>query len=82
MELKPQKNKEHYFKPKYNTLERFISYFYQVDLISSLVKGKVKDGILEVGVGSGMASNCLKMAGFSVVTCDLTLSSTPTMWPI
>ena len=70
MELKPQKNKEHYFKPKYNNLERFISYFYQIDLVSQLVKDKAKDGILEVGVGSGMTSNCLKTAGFSVVTCD------------
>lgn len=68
--LKPQKNREHYFKPKYNNLERFISYFYQVDLVSSLVKDRIGGAILEVGVGSGMASNCLKTAGFSVITCD------------
>lgn len=68
--LKPQKNKGHYFKPKYNSLERFISYCYQIDLVSQLVKDKTKDAVLEVGVGSGMASNCLKMSGFSVVTCD------------
>ena len=70
MELNPQKNREHYFKPKYNSLERFISYFYQIDLVSPLVEDKAKDAILEVGVGSGMASDYLKKAGFSVVTCD------------
>lgn len=38
--------------------------------MSSLVKDRIEDIILEVGVGSGMASNCLKMAGFNVITCD------------
>lgn len=77
MELKPQKKKEHYFKSKYNSLERFISYFYQVDLVSSLVEDKVTDTVLEVGLGSGMASNCLKTAGFSVVTCDFDSNLNP-----
>ncbi|MDP3764363.1 MAG: class I SAM-dependent methyltransferase [bacterium] len=77
MEFKTQKNKAHYFKSKYNSLERFISYFYQIDLVSSLVEDKAKSKILEVGVGSGMASNYLKTAGFSVVTCDLDKSLNP-----
>src|SRR3990167_6088204 len=70
MEFKTQKNKTHYFKSKYNNLDRFISYFYQIDLITSLVTDKDTDGVLEVGVGSGMASNYLKMADFKVFTCD------------
>ncbi len=70
MEFKTQKNRSHYFKPKYNNLDRFISYFYQIDLISKLVTDKAKDRVLEVGVGAGIGSNYLKMAGFSMFTCD------------
>lgn len=77
MEFQPQKKKEHYFKSKYNNLERFISYFYQIDLTSSLVSDKAHDRILEVGVGSGIASNYLKKADFSVVTCDLDKNLNP-----
>jgi len=77
MELKPQKNKEHYFKSKYNSLDRFVSYFNQIDLVSKLVENKKKDMILEIGVGSGVVPNYLKMADFSVVTCDLDKTLNP-----
>lgn len=77
MELKPQKNKEYYFKSKYNNLERFISYFYQIGLVTDLIEDKSRDCILEVGVGSGMASGYLKKADFSIVTCDLDKGLSP-----
>ena len=65
----PQKKKEHYFKKKYNGLDRFISYFYQVDLVTSHV-GSPADKILEIGVGNGLVSDHLKKMGLSVTTCD------------
>ena len=64
-----QVKKEHYFRRKYNSLNRFISYFYQVDLVSSLVSaGDSK--ILEIGVGNAFVSDYLKKIGYNVVTCD------------
>ena len=65
----PQKKKEHYFKKKYNGLDRFISYFYQVDLVTSHV-GSPADKILEIGVGNGLVSDHLKKMCLSVTTCD------------
>lgn len=69
MELKPQKNKEHYFKSKYNKLDRFISYFYQVDLIGKFSEKSGKK-ILEIGKGNGLISDYLKKSGFDVTTFD------------
>ena len=65
----PQKKREHYFKSKYNNLERFISYFYQVDLITRHLELPA-DKILEVGVGSGLVSDHLKKMGLDITTCD------------
>ena len=64
--MEPQVNKEHYFRKKYDDLERFISYFYQTDLARSLEPKK----ILEIGMGSGFFSDYLKKLGYSVTTCD------------
>ena len=75
--LKPQKNREHYFKSKYNKLERFISYFYQIELVNKfaekpfdLAQGKSGKKILEIGKGNGFVSDYLKKSGFDVVTFD------------
>ena len=65
----PQKKREHYFKSKYNNLERFISYFYQVNLITRHLELPA-DKILEVGVGSGLVSDHLKKMGLDITTCD------------
>lgn len=70
MELKPQKKKGHYFRSKYNNLERFVSYFYQINLVTDLAKDKDKNRILEIGVGSGIISDYLKKSGFNITTCD------------
>ena len=69
MELKPQKKKEHYFRSKYNKLERFISYFHQADLISEFT-GKSGKKILEIGKGNGFVSDYLKKSGLDVTTYD------------
>jgi len=50
----------------YDDLLRFVSYFYQIDLLRKLNV----DSILEVGIGSKMVSNYLLSKGFKVITCD------------
>ena len=60
-----QVGKEHYFKG-YDKLERFISYFYQIDLVNKI---KPKN-ILELGVGNKTVANYLKQNGMKIETCD------------
>ncbi len=57
--------KDHYYD-RYDSVARFISYFYQVDLVRQLGPKKV----LEIGVGNKTVSNYLKQSGISVDTCD------------
>lgn len=63
---KVQVDKGYYQKQKYNTLERFISYYFQVDEVLGS-KGK---HVLEIGMGSNIVSLYLKTCGLSVTTCD------------
>lgn len=76
MQIGPQKSKSHYFKPKYNKLDRFISYFYQVDLISEF-SNKSGRKILEIGKGNGLVSEYLKESGFDVTTFDFDKNLNP-----
>lgn len=55
----------HYFD-KYDDLKRFISYFYQADIIKRLKPDKV----LEIGIGNKTTSNYLKQYGIKIDTCD------------
>ncbi len=64
--MQKQVNKKHYLKD-YDTVERFISYYYQCSLILDL---KVKNA-LEIGIGNKLTSNYLKNCGVKVVTCDI-----------
>ncbi len=64
--MRLQVKKEHYFRKKYDNLDRFISYFYQIDLARD-VEPKT---ILEVGKGNGIVSEYLKKLGYQVTTCD------------
>jgi len=57
--------KKHYFE-KYDDVMRFISYFYQVDLVKKLKSDKV----LEVGIGNKTTANYLKQNGIKIDTCD------------
>jgi len=62
---KVQVPKKHYFEG-YDDLNRFISYFYQIDLVRELRP----TSILEIGVGNKTVANYLKHHGFKVDTCD------------
>lgn len=57
---------KHYKGKKYNSVERFVSYAYQIDSIENLNIKKV----LEVGPGSFVVSSLLKKMGYEVTTCD------------
>ena len=59
--------KDHFYSKKYNSLERFISYFNQVDLTRKLDP----ESILEVGTGNKTIYNFLKQNGHNIVSCDI-----------
>jgi len=58
--------KEHYYYKNYDSLMRFLLYFYQIDLTRRLGPEK----ILEIGVGNKTVSNYFRQHGFCVTTCD------------
>jgi len=63
-----QVDHSHYFLEKYGSLDRFISYYYQ---INSLRKLKIKK-ILFVGVGDGVVPEYLKkLPGIELTTFDI-----------
>lgn len=63
-----QVDKSHYFKKKYLTIHRFISYFYQIDSIRTVSP----QTILFIGVGDGIVSNFLKKHPlYEVTTLDI-----------
>jgi SAM-dependent methyltransferase len=64
-----QVNKKHYFRKKYDSLDRFISYFYQVDLALEVFESNTNK-ILEIGKGNGFFSDYMKKLGVKVTTCD------------
>ncbi len=61
-----QVKKEHYYKG-YDSIDRFISYFYQVDLVKSLEV----NSLLEIGVGNKTVTNYLREYGYTLTTCDI-----------
>lgn len=65
--MKPQVGPEHYFHESYDTKERFISYWHQINEVISLKLKKV----LEVGIGNGFVSRYLKEKGLDVTTLDI-----------
>ena len=50
-----------YSSKRYNKLDRFISYYHQIDF---LLETK-PDNVLEVGIGSKMVSNYIKETGIN-----------------
>lgn len=58
---------EHYYRPSYDSKERFISYWYQ---INEIIKFK-PESILEIGIGNKFVSNYLKDRGFKITTLDI-----------
>lgn len=67
-----QVSKEHY-SGKYDDVQRFISYFYQVDLVRKLKPNNV----LEIGIGNKTVYNYLKQNGIKIDTCDFDKSLEP-----
>jgi len=70
--MKPQVKKEHYLKD-YDSVERFISYFYQCN---EVIKLNPKNA-LEIGVGNKLTFNYLKNSGINIITCDINKSLKP-----
>jgi len=57
----------HYFTSSYNTKERFISYWHQINEIIILKP----ESILEIGIGNGLVANFLRQRGLKVTTMDI-----------
>jgi ubiquinone/menaquinone biosynthesis C-methylase UbiE len=68
-----QVKKEHYKSSSYDDLLRWVSYYYQIDLVRK-TKGKK---ILEVGVGNKSVTNYLKQNGFKISTLDIDKELSP-----
>lgn len=65
--MNPQVEPYYYFNSIYNSKERFISYWHQINEIISLDRKTV----LEIGIGNGLVTNCLRQRGFNVTTMDI-----------
>ncbi len=65
--MKLQVQPGHYFNSSYDTKERFISYWHQINEIM-LLKPR---SVLEVGVGNGFLSNYLKIRTINITTLDI-----------
>ncbi len=63
----------HYLSPAYNSKERFISYWHQINEVLQL---NPRD-VLEIGVGSGFVSTFLKNAGVRIETLDIDAQLNP-----
>lgn len=63
---KIQVPKDHYFNLKYDSKERWISYWYQ---IREVLDHSPKN-VLEIGVGNRTVSDYLKKLGIKVIACD------------
>ena len=69
----PQVSKNHYFNIKYDSKQRWISYWYQIFEVISKNPNKV----LEIGVGNKIVSSYLKKNKINVTTCDFDKSLRP-----
>lgn len=73
-ESKKQVDKAYYFSKKYTTLDRFISYFYQIDTI----RNEAPESVLFVGVGDGVVPDFLKNnSTIKVTTLDIAADLEP-----
>lgn len=67
MEVQIKDGLGHYLSQKYNHKARWISYWYQIDL----VRGTRAESVLEIGLGSGVAKDYLKKCGPEIKTLDI-----------
>jgi len=65
--MKIQVEPSHYFSKIYDSKERFISYWHQINEIIMLKP----NSILEIGIGNGLVANYLKQRKFDVTTMDI-----------
>lgn len=65
--MKLQVSPDHYIDPTYDSKERFISYWHQLNEIVSLNAREV----LEIGIGNGFVSNYLRGKGIKIKTFDI-----------
>ncbi len=63
----------HYFSSKYDDVQRFISYFKQIEMAKSLAP----ENILEVGSGNMTVANYLRQSGIALHTCDFDKNLNP-----
>jgi len=73
--MKPQTEPNHYFNEFYDSKERFISYWHQINEIIKLEPGKV----LEIGIGNGFVSKYLKERNLNIITLDIDKKLNPDM---
>lgn len=64
--FKKQVPSSHYFNPKYDSKERWISYWYQINEV--LITNP--SSVLEIGVGNKLVSDYLSKVGIKLTTCD------------
>ncbi len=65
--MKLQVEPDHYFNESYDSKERFISYWHQINEVIKLNPERV----LEIGIGNGFVSEHLKERKLDVVTLDI-----------
>jgi predicted SAM-dependent methyltransferase len=65
--MRPQVNSDHYYGDSYDSKQRFISYWNQINEIRKSKPGK----ILEIGIGNGFVSNYLKERNVNITTLDI-----------
>jgi len=70
---KIQVSQDHYYNLKYDTKERWMSYWYQVKEVLSFEPQTV----LEIGVGNMTVSDYLKKLGIKITTCDFDKNLNP-----
>ena len=61
---------EHYDSRSYDTIERFISYHVQKELILNACRGRNGPKVLEIGTGTGFLASYLRAQGIDLVTFD------------
>lgn len=70
---KVQVDQGYYKQQKYNTLERFISYYFQIKTVLES-SGQT---VLEIGAGGNLVASYLKDIGLQVTTCDFDIQVNP-----
>lgn len=71
--MNPPESSGHYFNESYDTKERFISYWHQIDEIVALKPGNV----IEVGIGNGFLTGYLRKRGVNITALDIVSELNP-----